>query len=153
MSKLDYCNSLLAGTTECYLTKVQCIQNIACQVVCNLHKFDHVNDWMHRLHWLKFQKIIAYKMATLVHQCKTGSAPQYLIDFLPSRFHQCILRSSTSDNMQPIFCKTSLALKRFFSSAGPRIWNSLPPSLKAERDISPLRKALRPTPSCCHTVW
>ena len=44
MSKLDYCNSLLAVTPECYCTKVQHIQNMACWVVCNLHKFDHVND-------------------------------------------------------------------------------------------------------------
>ena len=119
------------------------IQIMACQVVHKLHKFDHVSEWMSKLHWLKIQERITYKIATLVHQCKTGSAPQYLMDLLPNRSHQHIPRSSTSDNMQPFFCKTSLALKGSSSSVEPRIWNSLTPSLKAERDIIYFKKSLK----------
>ena len=36
MSKLDYCNSLLAGTAGYQLDKLQCIQNMAYRVITNL---------------------------------------------------------------------------------------------------------------------
>ena len=37
MSKLDYCNSLLLGSADYQLNKIQRIQNMACRIVCNLH--------------------------------------------------------------------------------------------------------------------
>ena len=42
LSHMDYCNSLLAGTTKYQLDKLQHIQNMGCQVICNLKKNDHV---------------------------------------------------------------------------------------------------------------
>ena len=53
LCKLDYCNSLLVGTPECHLSQLQHVQNMACRVVCNLRKFDHVSPSMYSLHWLK----------------------------------------------------------------------------------------------------
>ena len=46
MSKLDYCNALLPGSSKLLLTKLQCIQNMACRIVCSLRKFDHVTQPM-----------------------------------------------------------------------------------------------------------
>ena len=129
LSKLDYCNSLLVGTPDCHLSYLQLIQNMACRVVCNLRKYDHVTASMKTLHWLRVRECISYKIASLVHRCKKGSVPQYLVDLLPTATHNCSLRSSTSGNLQPARCKTSLAKERPFSSAGPKIWKSLPPNI------------------------
>ena len=38
VSKLDYCNLLLAGTAGYQLDKLQHIQNMACRVITNLNK-------------------------------------------------------------------------------------------------------------------
>ena len=35
ISRLDYCNSLLLGSSEYQLDKLQCIQNMAFRVICN----------------------------------------------------------------------------------------------------------------------
>ena len=99
LSKLDNCNSLLVGKPECHLSWLQHVQNMACRVLCNLRKYDHVSALMYSLHWLKVRECITYKIAYLVHCCKMGSAPQYLIDVLPIATHNCSLRSLTSGNI------------------------------------------------------
>ena len=85
MSKLDYCNSLLLGSANYQLKKIQRIQNMACRIVCNLHKFDHVTPSMHDLHWLMIPQRIQFKIACLMYKCIKGQAPKYLTDLLPSK--------------------------------------------------------------------
>ena len=53
ISKLDYCNSLLLVSADYQLYKMQWIQNMACRIVCNLCKFNHISSSMQDLHWLK----------------------------------------------------------------------------------------------------
>ena len=129
LSKLGYCNSLLVGTPECHLSHLQCIQNMACRVMCNLRKYNHVSASMNSLHWLRVRECITYNIAYLVHCCKMGTAPQYLIDVLPMATLNHSLRSSTSGNLQSAKCRTSLAKEGSFSAAGPKIWNSIPPDV------------------------
>ena len=44
LSRLNYCNSMLQGSADYQLHKLQKIQNMACRVVCNLKKYDHVSN-------------------------------------------------------------------------------------------------------------
>ena len=81
-SRLDHCNSLLLGTLEFQLNKLQQIQNMACRIVCNERKYDHITDSMKDLHWLKIQQRIQYKVACLMFNCIRKSAPKYLIKLL-----------------------------------------------------------------------
>ena len=50
LMKIDYCNSLLAGSAEYQLDKLQRIQNMACRIVLKLRKFDHASDHLKALH-------------------------------------------------------------------------------------------------------
>ena len=129
LSKLNYCNSLLVGTPKCHLSHLQHVQNMACRVVCNLRKFDHVSSSMFSLCWLKVREHITFKIAYMVYCCKMGLAPDYLIDLLPSATHNHLLRSSTSGSIPPAGCQTSLASAGSFSVVGPKIWNNLPPAV------------------------
>ena len=85
MSKLDYCNSLLLGSADYQLKKIQRIQNMACRNVCNLCKFDHIKPSMHDLHWLMIPQRIQFKIACFMYKCIKGQAPKYLTDLLPSK--------------------------------------------------------------------
>ena len=143
LSKLYYCNSLLVGTPECHLSHLQHVQNMACRVVCNLRKFDHVSPSMHSLHWLNVQERITFKIAYMVYCCKMGLARDYLADLLPSATHNCLLRSSTSGSIPPAKCQTSLTSIGSFSVVGPKIWNNLPPAVRSKESTNTFRKCLK----------
>ena len=85
MSKLDYCKALLPGSSKLLLAKLQCIQNMACRIVCSVRKFDCVTQPMYDLHWLCIQERIDYKIACIMFKFCDGTAPQYLMDLLPKR--------------------------------------------------------------------
>ena len=50
---LDFCITLLAGSSEYEIDKLQYIQNMSCQIVCNINKYGHVSPATRDLHWLK----------------------------------------------------------------------------------------------------
>ena len=118
LSCMDYCNSLLAGTTKYQLDKLQHIQNMGCPVICNLKKNDHVTPSMKGLHWLKIQEGILYKLCLLVYKCQNGLSPGYLADPLPSKTHSRALRSSASNAIPPAHFKNNQCHRSSFSSAG-----------------------------------
>ena len=126
ISKLDYCNSLLLGSHEYQKDKLQHIQNMACRVIFQLRKYDHIMQYLKLLHWLKIRERITYKIAFLIYKCKNNQAPVYLQEVLPSKHHERPLRSSMADYLNSDFCKNTHTLRSSFSGAGPRIWNSLP---------------------------
>ena len=126
MSKLDYCNSLLVGSVEYQLGKLQHIQNIACRIVCKLSKYDHISWYMANLHHLWVCEWIKYKFPVILFRNKENTMPIYIKELLPSKKHYRYLRSSVSDYITPAFCKTSLAQNSSFALAGPHTQNSLP---------------------------
>ena len=99
LSNINYCNSLLAGSSQYQLDKLQYIQNMGCQVICNIRKHDHVSPAMKHLHWLKIPERITYKLCLLVYKCQNNLAPKYLPDILPSNPSSRDLQSSQSDNI------------------------------------------------------
>ena len=50
-SRLDYCNSLLVGTADCVIRKLQGVQNAAARLIIRTRKFDHIK-FLWDLHWL-----------------------------------------------------------------------------------------------------
>ena len=130
ISKLDYCNSLLLRLANYQLNKIQWIKYMACRIVCNLQKLDHVTPSMQDLHWLKIPYWIQFKIACIMFKCINGQTPKYLTDLLPSKqktWQQCSLAS----NIHPsILHRSSLAYNALFPAAGPRLWNSLPENYK-----------------------
>ena len=79
-SRLDYCNSLLAGVTSGLLTKLQSVQNAAARFATMSWKFDHITPVLRDLHWLPLRRRIDFKVATLVYKCLHGFAPPYLAE-------------------------------------------------------------------------
>ena len=142
-SCLDYCNTLLAGSSKYQIDKLQCIQNTSCQLICNISRYDHVSPAMRDLHWLKITERIVYKLCLLVYKCCNNLAPKYLIELLPSRTCSRPLRSTHSANITKAYFKNSQCQSSSSSLAGPRAWNSLLTRVKTAQSLNSFKSLLK----------
>ncbi len=89
ISRLDYCNALLAGLPSCTIKPLQMIQNAAARLVFNEPKGAHVTPLFISLHWLPVAARIKFKTLMLAYRTTTGSAPAYfhslITIYIPSR--------------------------------------------------------------------
>ncbi|KAI4877151.1 hypothetical protein NFI96_007173, partial [Prochilodus magdalenae] len=84
ISRLDYCNSLLAGLPLRAIRPLQLVQNAAAHLIFNLPKFTHVTPLLRSLHWLPVVARIRFKTLMLAYKAKNGPAPPYLMAIVPA---------------------------------------------------------------------
>ncbi len=77
ISRLDYCNALLAGLPSNTIKLLQMIQNAEARLVFNEPKRAHVTPLLISLHWLQVAAHIKFKTLMLGYRTTTGSAPSY----------------------------------------------------------------------------
>ncbi len=78
LSRLDYCNALLAGLSASSIKPLKLIQNAAARLIFNEPKRTHVTPLFINLHWLPIAARIKFKALMFAYRTTSGSAPLYL---------------------------------------------------------------------------
>jgi len=139
ISSIDYCNSLLANSSQPALNRLQRVMNAAVWLVC------HSGLLRDRLHWLRVPERVGYKLCLLVFKAVHGTAPEYLSelcrsnaeDNAPSR-----LRSAAHGDLQVPRSKTNFC-DRAFAVAGPASWNSLSATIRSSHTLQNFKNKLK----------
>jgi hypothetical protein len=140
-SRLDYCNSLLAGTSKSKLIKLQRVQNTLARVTLRRGKFDRITPALKELHRRSIEKRITFKLATLSYNIKSTGQPVYSLELLcdqPVR----TLRSSSKHLLTVNIAETVLATRGFRHSA-VAVWNSLPDSIRDSSNIDIFKRKVK----------
>ena len=143
LSRLDYCNSLLAGCPKYAIDRLQKVQNSAARLVLRVRGRDHVTPLLHSLHWLPVHARVQYKLCVLCHSFLAGSAPGYFDTMLSVYKPSRQLRSSDTLQLSIPRVHTKMYGERAFAFCGPKQWNSLPASLRGIPSTPSFKRSLK----------
>ncbi len=143
ISRLDYCNALLAGLPSNTIKPLQIIQNAAARLVFNEPKRAHVTPLFVSLHWLPVAARIQFKTLMLAYRTTTGSAPTYFHSLLRIYIPSRSLRSASERRLMVPSQRGSKSLSRTFSFTVPGWWNDLPTPIRNAGSLSNFKQQLK----------
>ncbi len=126
ISRLNYCNALLAGLPSNTIKPLQMIQNAAARLVFNEPKGAYVTALFVSLHWLLVPARIQFKTLMIAYRTTTDSAPTYFHSLLRIYIPSRSLRSASEWRLVVPSQRGSKSLSRTFSFTVPDWWNDLP---------------------------
>ena len=117
LTKLDYCNSALAGLPMNMLNKLQAVINSAARLVCYSKTAEHITPLLRDLHWLRIRERITFKLCVMTFKCQHNQAPAYLSDQLQQvsqvKSRRRLRSSSTSSLVVPVTRRSMLGNRAF----------------------------------------
>ena len=118
-TNLDYCKAILYGLPKVLLNCLPLVQKRAAHIVTFTRRYEHVIPSLTDLHWLPVEYRIIYKTLLLVYKAINGFSSSYISN----------LHLSYGD--------------RRFSIIGPKLWNSMPASLRNANSLNSFQKTLK----------
>ena len=96
------------------------------------------------LGWQPINKRLTYNKAVLTYKALNKLTPEYITNLFKPVFktHSRSLRASVNGTLSVPRSRTSL-FDRSFSSSAPRIWNSLPISVRNSSSLNGFKNSLK----------
>ena len=142
MSRLDYCNSLLADTSKKNIHRLQMVQNNLARLVTRSEFRQSVKPILLALHWLPIEQRIDYKINMLMFKSRINLLPDYLSRELTVYVSTRPIRSNQQNTYVIPRVKNEIAKHSFFYT-GARLWNDLPNNLRSLTSLPIFKKQLK----------
>ena len=142
-SRLDYCNSLLAGIPDQQFSRLQKVQNTAARILTMKGRHDHITPLLIDLHWLPVLLRVEFKILLLTFRILHGLAPSYLKDLITAYSPQRCLRSTTQYLLSQPRSKLKSYGDRSFATVAPKYWNSLPCDIKTVSNLAHFKSCVK----------
>jgi len=120
-SWLDYCNSVLSGTSQSNLNRLQRVQNAVARTVMATSKREHITPVSAELHWLPVAARIDFKIATITFNLLTTEWPSYLRELLQLRRPSRSLTSGNHNLLNIPRPRTAFVQRSFSHAALPLV--------------------------------
>ena len=146
LSRIDYCHSLLFGSTHDVTSNLQRIQNYAAGVILRLPKSSRISTQLRSLHWLPVKVRSTYRIACLCYHCHSRTAPSYVPDMLQKKAAHTHNTRSSSYTMpllnRPAHSKATLGDRSFYFACSS-VWNSIPNDVRCALSLSSFMSCLQ----------
>ena len=145
-SRLDYCNSVLAGMSDANFKKWERVQYSLARVVTGMPVYsrDHMIPVLAKLHWLPIRARVSFKIATTIIKVRQMGRSSYLAELIEDAVPSRTLRSSASRQCTLKESRTVLCHgTRAFRQTAAKTWNSLPDDVRLADKLETLRSRLK----------
>ena len=140
-SKLYYCSSIWANTSDTNIKRLQGIQNYTARIVCNIRKYDHVSPALKSLKWIPVKSHLYLRVAFVAFKCMTGLSPEYLSNKSISRGSISGRATRNAQKLNISLCKLA-TVQRYFYCRIVSIWDTISPTLKLSQCVSSFKRNL-----------
>ena len=146
ISKVDYCISVLVGTSGHLLDRLQSVLNPAARLIFESRRSDYITSLLRKLHWLKIRERIQFRLCVLTFRCLNGTTLRYLADGLHSTTEvadrRCLRTADTTTLTAPATHPSSME-DRAFMVAASRSWNARPAHIRFSSSLLTFRRELK----------
>ena len=87
--RLDYCISIMYNVSKSKTDRLQRLQNQCARILTKSPRREHITPVLKKLHWLKLQDRIIYKMLMLTYKSYYNMAPAYLCELINKKRKSC----------------------------------------------------------------
>ena len=81
-SRIDYCSSLLFGSTHDVTSHLERMQNYAARVILRIPRSSSITTHLKSLHWLLVKVRSTYEISFSCYHCHSSTASSYVADML-----------------------------------------------------------------------
>ena len=145
-SRIDYCYSLLFGSTDDATSLLQRMQNYAVRLILRLPKSSSITTHLKSLHWLSVKVRNTNEIACLCYHCHSSTAPSYVADILHRKPSHTRNTRSSSYTMpllsRPAHSKATLGDRSFYF-ASSSVWMSIPNDVRCDPSLSSYKSRLK----------
>ena len=142
LSKLFYCSTVWANTSESNIKKLQLVQNFAARIITGARKYDHITPHLQELGWLPVKDHLRYRDLLIMFKCLNDMAPGYLSTKFSTRSSVHGRETRNMNDLEvPIF-KTNSG-QRTFRFRAAKLWNGLDCRLKDISSFITFKKQLK----------
>ena len=143
LSRIDYCNSLLFGSSHDVTSHLQRILNYAARVILRLPMSSSITIHLKSLHWLPVKVRSTYKIACLCYHYHSSTAPSYVTGMLHRKPKHTPSSSYTMPLVnRPAHSKATLG-DQSFSFASSSVVNSIPNVVRCAPSLSSFKSRLK----------
>jgi len=143
-ARLDYCNSLLHGTSQRNFDRLQRVQNSLARLVTQAPRRSSATDLRRQLHWLPIRQRVSFKFVTITSRAIHTGTPTYLACELHRHQPLRALRSGTTTTLHRPHAFSDFD-KHSFAVSAPATWNniSLPASIRDSATLVTFKTAFK----------
>ena len=142
LSIVNYCLKIWGTANRAQLQKVQMLQNFAARIaVGNVRKYEHITPHINKLKWLKTSNKCIFDTCIYIFKLLNHQLPAWLLS-LP-RVREMIFRNTRQRNNLFVPPTRTMAGEREMGVRGPKLWNSLPDSVKSSTSIYSFKRSLK----------
>ena len=142
LTRIDYCNSLLYGTSDSNKKRLQKIQSRTARVVLRSGRRASSIAVLSKLHWLPVEQRIIHKIGSITYTAMTQKQPKYLADMLNKESHARSHRSNEQNKLH-VPRRRIEASRSSFTHSAPEVWNSISSYCKGSEDRPTFCKRLK----------